>query len=202
MKKHHGPHPGIVAIVYSLLLALTVISYNIPGATRINALFQFGAAIPVGIFTAAVTSRLHFLGVNVTGVSIALYGGIAASVLLILSGLSTWASTQPDIANDTPVVHALQHLGFGCGGYAFIVMLGLMMAGISVPSLFGHYNPRWLVWLGLVLAGFAELSTLGLIVPQLVWLLPVVRIPSVIWMIGTGFTLRKTREGGGVSAAA
>ena len=77
------------------------------------------------------------------------------------------------------------------------------MAGISVPCLFGRYTPRWLAWLGLVLAGIAELSTLGLIIPQLVWLLPVVRFPSVVWMIGTGFTMAKTRNeiGGAIAAA-
>ena len=193
MKNHHGPHPGIIAIIYSLLLVLTVVTYKLD-AVRVNALFQFGAAIPIGLFTAAVTSRLHFLGVDVTGVSIALYGGVAASILLILSGLSTWTLTQPGIADDATVVHALQQFGFGAGGYAFIVTLGLLMAGISVPCLFGHYAPSWLAWLGLILAGFAELSTLGLIVPQLVWLLPVVRFSSVVWMIGTGFTLAKTKN--------
>jgi hypothetical protein len=215
--KHRGPHPGIVATIYSLLFILGLVSYsvlshgapyprplgvpedaqriflNFPDAVRFNALFQFGAAIPLGLFTAAVTSRLSFLGVNATGVSIALYGGIAASVFLLLSGISTWVLSQPEVAGDLAVMHTLQLLGFGFGGVANIVTLGLLMAGISVPCLFGRYTPRWLAWMGLILAGLAALSTLSMVIPQLTLLLPIVRFPGCIWMIGTGFTLTKNR---------
>jgi hypothetical protein len=215
--KHHGPHPGILATIYSLLFILGLVSYSVlshgasyprpqgsledaqhiflhfPDALQFNALFQFGAAIPLGLFTAAVTSRLSFLGVNVTGVSIALYGGIAASILLILSGISTWVLSQPGIAGDLAVMHALQLLGFCCGGVANIVTFGLLMAGIAVPCLFGRYTPRWLAWMGLILAGLAALSTLSMVIPQLTLLLPIVRFPGCIWMIGTGFTLTRNR---------
>src|SRR5947207_15987495 len=100
---HYGPHPGIVALVFMLLFVASLLiikimtnsaPFPIPygpvetskryfiqfaQAVRIGSFFQFGAAIPLGIFTAAVTSRLKFLGVTVTGVSIALFGGIASS---------------------------------------------------------------------------------------------------------------------------
>ena len=215
--RHRGPHPGILAIIYALLFIVSLVLYGIlshgaqfprpfgplqtaqqiylqfPDAVRINALFQFGAAIPLGLFTAAVTSRLSFLGVNVTGVSIALFGGIAASVLFMLSGLSGWMLSQPGVANDVNIMHAIQLFGFGCGGTAFTVAFGLLMAGISVPCLFGGYTPKWLAWFGLILAGLAELSVLSLVAPQAVYLFPLVRFPSFIWMIGTGFTLIKKR---------
>lgn len=221
---HRGPHPGVVAIIYTLLFAVALASFSIlshgaefprpfgrplasvqyiflhfPDAVRVNALLQFGAAIPLGIFTAAVTSRLSFLGVNVTGVSIALFGGIAASVFFAVSGICGWVLSQPGIANDLNVMHAMQLLGFGCGGFAFTASLGLLMAGISVPCLFGNYTPKWVAWLGLILAAIAELSTLGLIIPQAAYLLPLVRFPSFIWMIWTGFTLTKNRPASAAS---
>ncbi len=213
--RHRGPHPGILAVIYVLLFIAGLVAFGIlsngaefprpfgsldkvqqtlrqfPYAIRINAFFQFACAIPLGLFAAAVTSRLRFLGVNVTGVSIASFGGISASLLFILSGLCGWVLSQPGIADDLNVMHAVQLLGFGCGGVAHIVTLGLLMAGISVPCLFGNYTPKWLAWLGIILAGLAELSTLSLIIPQAVWLLPIVRFPSCIWMIGVGFTLLK-----------
>jgi len=40
--------------------------------------------------------------------------------------------------------------------------LGLLMAGISVPCLFGGMHQKWLAWLGIILAVLAELSTLSL----------------------------------------
>jgi hypothetical protein len=215
--KHRGPHPGIVAVIYVLLFFTSLISFGVlsrgaefpspfvalakvqqtlfqfPDAVRINAFFQFAFAIPLGIFTAAVTSRLRYLGVHATGVSIALFGGIAASLCCMVSGLCGWVLSQPAIINDLNLVHAIQLFGFGFGGIAFTATLGLLMAGISVPCLFGAYAPKWLGWLGLILAGIAEISTLNLIFPKLVWMLPIVRFPSFIWMLGIGFTLIKKR---------
>src|SRR5262249_40396249 len=43
------------------------------------AFFHFGAAVPLGIFTATVVSRLQFLGVRAAGVFIALFGGFATA---------------------------------------------------------------------------------------------------------------------------
>jgi hypothetical protein len=215
--RHRGPHPGILSIVYSLLFLAGLIFFSIlsrgasfpspfgileeaqrvyndfPMAHRVNAFFQVTSAIPLGLFSAAVTSRLHFLGVTVTGVSIAVFGGITASVMLILSGLSGWILSYPGMADDLHVMHAVQLLGFGTGGFAFTAGLGLLMAGVSVPCLFGHYAPRWLAWLGLILAGLAEISTIGLLIPQLVWIFPIVRFPSMIWLIGSGFALIKDK---------
>jgi hypothetical protein len=41
-----------------------------PTAVRVCAFLQFGAAIPLGIFTASIASRLQFLGSRAAGVSI------------------------------------------------------------------------------------------------------------------------------------
>ena len=213
-KIHHGPSPGITAIVYTLLfiagIAATMVitngaSFPIPygpietsqkyylqfaDAVRVNSFLLFGSAIPLGIYTAAVTSRLKFLGVSATGVSISLFGGIASSVFLAISGLCAWVLSQPGIANNISTMHAFQLLGFAAGGVAHVVTLGLLIAGTSVTSLFGNYIPKWLAWTGLILAAISELSTLSLLFPQLSMLLPV-RFPAFIWLIGAGFTMVK-----------
>jgi hypothetical protein len=213
--RHRGPHPGIIAFIYVILFIASLVAFGVlshgavfprplgslekaqevylqfPDAIRLNALLQFGSAIPLGLFTAAVTSRLKFLGVNVTGVSIALFGGVTASLFVSISSICGWILSQPGIADDLNLMHALQLLGFATGGVAHIVALGLLMAGISVPCLFGKYTPKWIAWMGLILAGIAELSTLSLVIPALGYLLPVARFGSYIWMIGTGLTLIK-----------
>jgi hypothetical protein len=215
---HRGPHPGIVAVVHvalflSSLLLLVIASKGeaFPNPykdlqeaqssllryidiIRINTFLQFGAAIPLGIFTAAVTSRLHFLGVNVTGVSIALFGGIAASVFMTISSLSSWILTQPNIADNINLVHGMQFFSFATGGVGFIVPLGLLMAGVSVPCLFGHYTPKWIAVFGLTIAVIAQLSSFSLLYYPANYLLPVVRLGSFVWMIATGFTLVKNNH--------
>lgn len=213
--RHRGPHPGIVAVVYAALFMGSIGIYfllaggnsfprpyapaadlrhlylDYSSAVRANALLQFGAAIPLGIFTAAVTSRLHFLGLRVTGVTIALFGGITASLFVSLSALCNWVLSQPGIADDLSLMQALRLLSFATGGAAHTVAIGLLMAGVSVPCLLGDFAHRWVAWLGLILAALAVLSTLSLVIPALNALLPVVRFGSYVWMIGTGFTLSK-----------
>lgn len=215
--RHRGPHPGIVALVYVALFISSILLYFIlshgsaypmpyataaevqpiysrfPMAIKINALLQFGAAIPLGIFTAAVTSRLHFLGVKVTGVSIALFGGMTASLWVSLAALCNWVLSYPGITVNAELMQALRLLSFVTGGAAHTVAMGLLMAGISVPSLLGGYMPRWVGFLGLVLAALAVLTTLSLVLPVFDYLLPFVRFGSYVWLISAGFTLKTNK---------
>jgi hypothetical protein len=163
------------------------------GAFRIASFFQLGAALLLGLFTATVTSRLRFLGLKVAGIDIALYGGFAASILLAVSALAGWALAQPGVAQEPGALRALQLLGFAAGGPGHVAALGLLMAGVSVPSAVMRLTPRWLAWLGLILAALSELSTLSLVFPALAILLPLSRFPAFIWLIGTGFTMPKSR---------
>ena len=63
-----------------------------------GAFLQFGASIPLGIYTAPIVSRLQFLGLRTAGVHIALFGGLSASVFLAVSALIQWALGQDGIA--------------------------------------------------------------------------------------------------------
>jgi len=216
---HRGPPLGQLAVVFvGLFLASQVViatmtvgafpnPYNPPETVRdyfgpnaevlrIVAFLQFGAAIPLGIFTATVVSRLRFLGLTVAGVTIAQFGGFTASIMLALSGLTTWAMTQPGMVDDLSTLRALQLLSFATGGVGHMVGFGLLLAGVSVPAAFARLMPRWLVWLGLVLAVLAELSSVSLVFPLAAVLLPLSRFPALVWIIGAGFTLPTSRGAG------
>lgn len=217
---HRSPPLGLLAGVFaalflaSLVLMLTMTGgasyptpYDPPEAARaffgpnadvlrIVAFLQFGAAIPLGLFTATVVSRLRFLGLTVAGVNIALFGGVAASIMLALSGLTTWVITQPGMADDLSTLRALQLVTFATGGPGHVVPLGLLLAGVSVPAAFAKLMPRWLVWLGLIVAVVAELSWVSLILPAAGPLLPLARVPALVWLIGAGFTIPTSRRGG------
>src|SRR3970040_1161980 len=101
---HKGPPLGILAIVFTLLF-ITGLSFVIslsgtppyfPGpwesaqaiATYFQnqshdvlmcAFFQFGSAIPLGLLTASILSRMQFLGVRASGSYIALFGGFVTA---------------------------------------------------------------------------------------------------------------------------
>jgi hypothetical protein len=212
--KHRGPHPGILAIVFTVLfnagLSFVISSSpdrpHFPGpwesagtitayfqthssAVMMCAFFQFGASVPLGIFTATTVSRLHFLGVRAAGPFIALFGGLATSSTLAVSALMLWVIAYPGVAQDAAVLRALYYLVFAIGGVGYSVPLGLLIAGISVPSLFLKLLPKWVAIFGLVLAVTGELSWLSLIVPNALFLIPLTRFPGFVWLIFVGFRL-------------
>src|SRR5262249_22041297 len=175
--EHKGPHLGILAIVFTVLFnagLYFVISFSpsaphFPGPWEsaetiaayfqghahdvlMCALLQFGSAIPLGLFTATIVSRLQFLGAKVAGVYIALFGGLMTAFNLSLSALTLWVVAYPGIAQDTAVLRALYYMVFAIGGVGYSVPLGLLIAGVSVPTGFMKMLPSWLVAFGILLA--------------------------------------------------
>jgi len=213
---HQGPNLGVLAIVFMVLFnaglyfvisfsantphfpgpwesAETIAAYfqGHPRDVLMCALLQFGSAIPLGLFTATIVSRLQFLGARVAGVYIALFGGFLTAVNLALSALILWVIAYPGIAQDTAVLRALYYIVFAVGGVGYSVPLGLLVAGVSVPSAFMRLLPKWLIVLGLLIAACGELSWFSLVFPKLLFLIPLTRFPSFIWLVIAGFMLPK-----------
>lgn len=163
-------------------------------AVLIGAVFQFGAAVPLAIFAAAVFARLHQLGIRAAGASIALAGGLLASAFATLSALVQWTLSQPATVADPGVVRPLHDLAFLTGGPAHVVALGLLIAGIAVPGLLAGLVPRWFAITGLVLAAVAELSTLTLVLDGAAVLLPVARFGGMAWLIAAAALLPSHRR--------
>lgn len=215
--RHGGPHLGALSVVYSVLFLASLIETavvtkggHIPSpfisadlvqaffarngeAVRIAAFLQFGAAVPLGIFAATIVSRLQYLGMNVAGVFITLFGGFAAALFAAISALLQWVLAQPGVAAQSDMTRVLHLLSFATGGVGFTVGLGLLLAGVSVIAWFTRILPRWLVLLGLAIAAIAELSSLSLVFTPLDYLLPVARFVGLIWIIATGFLLPRSR---------
>jgi hypothetical protein len=210
---HAGPNPGAVASVFTVLFLAGLIPVTLmagdthfpsplqsaeeimayfrahAGRVAVCAFFQFGAAIPLGIYTATMTSRLRFHGVQAAGVDIALFGGLAASFMTLVSALTQWVLSRPGIAAEGTLAQGLYYMIFATGGPAYSVPIGLLFAGISIPALFLRLLPRWVSVMGIVLAAIGELSALSLIVPNALFLIPLTRFPGFVWLIVAGFKL-------------
>ena len=224
LDKHKGPHPGVLAIIFMVLFntgLYQVISLSgtppyYPGPWESPevivhyfqqhaqdvmwcAFFQFGSAIPLGLLTAALYSRLRFLGINATGPSIALFGGFMTAFNLVLSALLLWVMSYPGIAQDESVARALYYMGFAIGGVGYSVPLGLLIAGVSVSAGLSCLLPKWFAAIGLALALCGELSAFNLVFPKLLPLIPLTRFPGFIWLIAAGFMLPATRRQGASS---
>ena len=212
-QRHPGPALGPLAVVFTVVFILGLLPVTTvggmpyfpgpwespqtigaffrlrPGAALLCAFLQFGSGIPLGLFTATITSRLKFLGVKAAGAHIALFGGLAASAAIASSSLVLWAIAQPGISSDTTLTAGLYYVMYALGGPGYSVPLGLLMAGASLTCSFYKLLPRWIWVLGLVLAVCGELSWLNLEFPKALFLIPLTRFPGFIWMIAAGFAL-------------
>jgi hypothetical protein len=95
------------------------------------------------------------------------------------------------------LVRAVYFLVFLVGGPGHIVALGLLVAGMAVPSLILRLTPRFLAWIGLAIAALSELTTLVLVWPELGVILPIARVSALLWLVGAGalLPLRRTDIG-------
>lgn len=162
-------------------------------AARVSATLLFGSAVPLGIFAATVYTRLLRLGIRVPGPSIGFFGGITASLTLMVSAVAGWILGRPEISGDVSVTRALAFLAFLTGGVGFVVGLGLLVAGVAVPALVLRLAPRWLAWTGMVIAAVCELGFLAMVVQPMQLLLPVGRYAGLLWLICVGFLLPTRR---------
>ncbi|MFI1713550.1 hypothetical protein ACIGW4_04015 [Streptomyces sp. NPDC053513] len=162
-------------------------------AVRISGALQFAASVPLAVYAATVSARLHRLGVRAPGATIALAGGLLAAGFLACCGLVGWTLSRTEVLELPPLVRALQYLAFATGGPGHVVTLGLLVAGIAVPGLLAGLLPRALAVTGLVLAAVAELSTLALLLDGAALLLPLARFTCLGWLIAAGFLLPRRR---------
>lgn len=165
-----------------------------PAAIRIGNFTLFGSAVPFGIFAVTVVSRLRYLGIRAAGTNIALLGGLIATIALIVSGLSGWILSLPDVVASAPVAKAISFLSFLFGGAAYAVGFGLLAAGVSVTSFFARTLPRWLVVLGMLVAIAGELSWLSLVAYPANFFIPITRYLGFIWMLLAAIMLTRNRR--------
>lgn len=165
-----------------------------PVAVQVIAVTVFGSSVPLAIYAATASARLRQLGVTAPGATIALVGGTLAAGALGLTGLVAWTLSRRDVSADASLVRALYYLAFLVGGAGHIVALGLLVAGMAVPSLILGLLPRSLAWAGLAIAGLSEFTTVVLIWPVLGPMLPAARISALAWLVAAGAWLPLQRS--------
>jgi hypothetical protein len=216
--RFRGPNSGIVATVFVVLFFAGLVPVTafggmpyFPGpaasvnemvaffsqrqaGTLLCAFLQFGSAVPLGIFTMSIVARLKFLGVRAAGVDIALFGGVATAMGVIISSCFLWAMTYPGISQDPNLLQALYRVSFGLGGPGYAVCFGLLAAGVSVTAGLYKLLPKWIVILGLAVAVAGELSWFEILNVKFLPLIPLTRFPGFVWMIAAGFSLSKLQR--------
>ena len=165
-----------------------------PVAVQVIAVAVFASSVPLAVYAATASGRLRQLGVAAPAATIALTGGVLAAGALGLTGLVAWTLSRPELSADTALVRALYYLVFLVGGAGHLVALGLLVAGMAVPSLRLGLLSRPLAWAGLAIAGLSELTTLVLFWPVLGPVLPVARVSALAWLVVAGARLPLPRN--------
>lgn len=192
---HHrpdGPPAGVVASISLALTIASVVAHGV-GSAFWSGFFVFAASVPLGICTATVYARQLRLGIRVPGPGISFFGGVAASIMLAISGLLGWAPTQVT-GLPSSVADLVGEVVFLLGGLGFATGLGLLVSGIAVPAVIVRLVPRWLGVVGLVLGVLGELSFLSMLWNGLDVLLPIIRFGGLGWLVAVGFLLPRDRR--------
>lgn len=187
-------HGALFVTPFASAEALRLFVAQSPTAVRVTNFFLFGSAVPFGIFAVTAVSRLHFMDVRAAGTNIALLGGFIATVALLVSGVTGWVLSVPEVSASGQLVKAIVFLSFLFGGVVYAVGFGLLAAGVSVTSYFMRLLPRWLVALGMLLAITGEFSSLSLIVFPANFFIPITRYLGFIWMLLAAVALTKNRN--------
>jgi hypothetical protein len=185
---------GVMPLPYGSDTAIQDYFQAHSAAVQAGAIGVFASSVPLAIYAATASARLRQLGITAPGATIALAGGILAAGALGLAGLLAWTLSRPEVSADSALVRAVYYLVFLTGGTGHVVALGLLIAGIAVPSLILGLLPRPVALTGLVIAVIAELTTLVLIWPALAVLLPLARFTGLIWLIVAGALLPLRRR--------
>ncbi len=184
---------GVMPLPYGPAIAVRQYIAAQSVAVQVIATSAFASSVPLAIYAATASARLRQLGVTGPGATIALMGGTLASGALGLTGLLGWTLSRPDISTDPALVRAVYYLVFLVGGPGHIVALGLLVAGMAVPSMVLGLTPRAVAWAGLVIAAVAESATLVLVWPDLGVILPIARISALTWLVVAGALLPQRR---------
>jgi hypothetical protein len=185
---------GVMPLPYAADAAIQQYFRAEHAAVHAGAIGVFASSVPLAIYAATASARLRQLGVTAPGATIALVGGTLAAGGLGLAGLIAWTLSRPEVSTDDALIRALYYLVFLTGGPAHVVMLGLLVAGIAVPSLILGLLPRAVAWTGLVIAAVAEVCTLVLVWPGVAVLLPIARFAGLVWLIVAGALLPLRRR--------
>jgi hypothetical protein len=184
--------------------AASVLAYDLTHHTALEVagFLGFAAALPLAIWSATIYRRLRTaLGITAPGAVIGLVGGLLASSSLALTGLIGWVSSQIHGLDDPALARALADLSFATGSAGFVAPLGLLIAGIAVPSTILGLLPKPLAWAGLLIAVLSLVSTFALLSSALDFTLPIGRFLGLAWLIAASVLLPANRAAARSAAA-
>jgi hypothetical protein len=135
--------------------ASDVRAYFLENASEVRALsfFHVLSAMALVVFAAYIYAYLRRASRAPSALAaLALAGGAMAAAFLLLSALCYRTLTEPTVAGDASLAHALVVLSYLAGGPAIAVPLVPMVGVVAAATLREQILARWTGWLGVVTA--------------------------------------------------
>jgi len=142
--------------------------YFLNNATEVRtmSLFHCLAALSLLAFSAYLHMILSRDGLTRRGLpTLALAGGTAAAVFLLLSALFYRLLSEPEVAQDPALAHAMLVASYLASGPAISVPLALLVAATIPNALHRQLLPRWLGRLAVVTVAACIASALTMLGP-------------------------------------
>jgi hypothetical protein len=150
---------------------------------------QILSAVALLVFAAVLAAHLRRTGRAGFAPDLALAGGIAASVTLMVSA-SAGLALKTDLAEDDAFVQLVYQLTFWLGGPVHVGALGLLV----VAAASGLALPKWLTVTGFVVGGLGLVAAFSPLVYQLVLFTPIGRFLGFAWLLATTIMVALRRE--------
>jgi hypothetical protein len=200
----------VLGLVFADLLASPGFPAYDASLHRINAFFSDDRAEAIGIsvchafsavallvFVAHVHELLRRRETAETRLAtLALAGGIAASVFLLLSALLYWTLTRVEVAREPGVAQAVLVLSYLAGGQGLALSFAAFIGATSVVILRTRALPRWIGRLGAVTAAVCLLSVAWLVWDPAFGLLLLAAALGFLWLFATSIALMRTAHPG------
>ncbi len=133
---------------------------------RALSFFHTLAALALLGFSAYVHTALRRDETKRTGLApLAFAGGVAAAVFLLLSAVFYRLLSEPAVAQDAALAHAMLVGSYLAGGPAITVPLALLIGATAPTALSRRLLPRWMGWLGFAAVAASLASALTMLGP-------------------------------------
>ena len=149
-------------------------------AVRLQSPFLVGSAVALAGCSALLGARMSQIRQS-RSAQLALTASLLSAMMLALSGVSAWVLARGAERGFSPDVQTLHDLTFATGGVGHVVFLAMMVASVAIGS--PGLLPTAMVRSGKVIGALGAVALVGLVMPGLTVLLPVVRFPGLVWLI-------------------
>lgn len=154
---------------------------NASSAIRTSAFLQVLSACCLAGLCAAFAAVQRTIKASPAALFLTLSGGLGGAVLLVFTGLFSWALASPGAVDPGPALHTLQFVPFLLGGPGWAGFFALFLAGVAAAG--RRALPGWLTGFGVFLSIVAGVATLVLLTIWASPCLPIARFLGFVWLI-------------------